>query len=379
MPDIKYQHAYDENNRCINIGDVSKESRDAMTFHCISCGTEMSACLGNKRKHYFRHKTEVTCNPETYLHKMGKIVFMECYKDCLEHQKPFKITLNRKVTCVRSQTCQLFDDRFGIDESCSEIRQDEKDLTAYYKTISEEKPFGDFIPDILLEGEHNGRKLYLFVEIKVSHACEERKIQSEYPIIEIELDDESDLDLIKTCHLIQPQSDSVFSYNGWSRDNKLHFYNFKDFSRQEELNHVQFIRFILYRESLKGCVPPNDFDCGTLYKAIEKHRRNGSLAYEVFLPKRYGYKFAFLFGLAKAFERGFDIRNCFLCRFYVEPTMEDPTGSHRPVFCKLYKKLNTPQPYRYSTDAMSCNSYRPDLQICKDYTSYVTDFVEVVF
>ncbi|MBO7082875.1 MAG: hypothetical protein J6W30_03415 [Bacteroidales bacterium] len=46
--------------------------RKSTKFTCISCGQELSACLGSKNQHHFRHKTEVDCNLETYLHKMGK-------------------------------------------------------------------------------------------------------------------------------------------------------------------------------------------------------------------------------------------------------------------------------------------------------------------
>ena len=36
-------------------------------YYCVGCGGEMSAVLGDKREHHFRHK-EAHCSWESYLH-----------------------------------------------------------------------------------------------------------------------------------------------------------------------------------------------------------------------------------------------------------------------------------------------------------------------
>ena len=72
---IKYKRAKTGNDEIVNIEEVTPEMREATKFTCISCGQELSACLGSKNQHHFRHKTEVDCNLETYLHKMGKYTF----------------------------------------------------------------------------------------------------------------------------------------------------------------------------------------------------------------------------------------------------------------------------------------------------------------
>ena len=70
MADIKYSYAYD-GDVVVHIDDVSEHG----TFYCISCGKEMVAKLGDKKSHHFAHKVnDVSCNSETYLHKLAKLL-----------------------------------------------------------------------------------------------------------------------------------------------------------------------------------------------------------------------------------------------------------------------------------------------------------------
>ena len=80
-------------------------------------------------------------------------------------------------------------------------------LTQYYDSVAEEERVGSFIADILLKSSKGYPPI--LVEIKVSHACEKGKIQSDHRIIEIELNKEEDLELIESCQLKQTElSDS---------------------------------------------------------------------------------------------------------------------------------------------------------------------------
>ena len=78
------------NERIVSIDDVTKEGRKSSTYICIGCGHEMVACLGEVRKHYFRHKNNENCSNETYLHNLAK----RKIKDIFEQNEQFYIYYN---------------------------------------------------------------------------------------------------------------------------------------------------------------------------------------------------------------------------------------------------------------------------------------------
>ena len=203
MGTIKYKRAKNSNNEIVNIEEVTPEMRKATKFTCISCGQELSACLGSKNQHHFRHKAEVDCNLETYLHKMGKYTFVKTYTECLNQRKPFIITLKRKVSCVKEENCPVRHFYGGFPDVCNTYGWEDFDLTQYYDSVAEEQAVESFVADILLKSSKGYQSI--LVEIKVSHACEESKIQSRNRIIEIELHKEEDLELIESCQLKQSE------------------------------------------------------------------------------------------------------------------------------------------------------------------------------
>ena len=235
---IKYKRAKNNNDEIVNIEEVTPEMRKATRFTCISCGQELSACLGSKKQHHFRHKTEVDCNFETYLHRMGKYTFKKIYEDCLAQGKPFNITLKQRVPCVKEENCQIRH-RFGDDlDACNKYEWKKYDLTQYYDSVAEEEKVGSFVADILLKSSKDCPPI--LVEIMVSHACEESKIQSGYRIIEIELNKEEDMELIESCQLKQTElsdSDYLDTDKRKNRGNKeetpvVRFYNFSDAKKE---------------------------------------------------------------------------------------------------------------------------------------------------
>jgi hypothetical protein len=120
---------------------------------------------------------------------MGKMVFKSAYEKCLQQNRPYVIQLPRKIYC---QAC-------GNDRRC-ECSTDwvSHNLVEYFDIIKEETRDGQFIPDLLLANS-KGEKVY--IEIAVTHYSSERKIDSGTRIIEIALEQEEDLELIRKCHL----------------------------------------------------------------------------------------------------------------------------------------------------------------------------------
>ena len=374
---IKYKRAKNNNDEIVNIEEVTPEMRKATRFTCISCGQVLSACLGSKKQHHFRHKTEVDCNFETYLHRMGKYTFKKIYEECLAQGKPFNITLKQRVPCVKEENCQIRH-RFGDDpDACNKYEWIKYDLTQYYDSVAEEEKVGSFVADILLKSSKNYPPI--LVEIMVSHACEESKIQSDYRIIEIELNKEEDLELIESCQLKQTElsdSDCLETNRRKNRRNEedvpiVRYYNFRD-AKKELLNCHEVSQFAIYKSNPSRFYLNETVQCGEKDKMIERHKKENNLLYEILFYD--GGEWGggrFVFGVSKAFERGFKIRNCFLCRYHATNENRFTQEEDKPIFCKAYKKLQT-NPQCYSTQAINCRAFVPDKRAYGYYLSWGT-------
>ena len=104
MADIKYSYAYD-GDVVVHIDDVSEHG----TFYCISCGKEMVAKLGDKKSHHFAHKVnDVSCNLETYLHKLAKLLLKKKFQE-----GGFEIEISQYSLCKESENC-LFENNCKV-------------------------------------------------------------------------------------------------------------------------------------------------------------------------------------------------------------------------------------------------------------------------
>lgn len=189
---IKYKYAKDENEKLIDIDILNEKNRHKSKFFCISCKKELIPRLGRVNIHHFAHKKAVTCSGETYLHLLGKQLFFDTYKECLIKKQPFTLETSKK------RTCNHYKKELGL--SCTLPNEKQQfDLTQYFDKISIEKREGSFIPDILLSRKGNKEKI--FVEIAVTHQITEQKYNSNYRIIEIYIEEEEDVEIIRKKHL----------------------------------------------------------------------------------------------------------------------------------------------------------------------------------
>ena len=385
MSVIKYKYALNSNNEVVSIDEVNTETRKANRFKCISCGNDLSACLGRKNKHHFRHKADVDCNFETYLHKMGKLTFIKTYTDCLAQGKPFTIKIKRKVSCAKEETCPIKPIYEGFREGCSHYDWQIFDLTQYYDTISEEQTIDSFVADVLLTSS-KGRQPIL-IEIKVSHACEEDKIQSGYPIIEIGLEKEEDLELIESCQLNETESidaeyREIIGYrlrkSKKTEEPTIKCYNFRD-ANKRLLNLYQVHQFAILRDNPSRFSLNETVSCGEKDKLIERHRKENNLLYEIlfFEDNLWGYD-RFVFGVSKAFERGFKIRNCYLCKYHAINENRITPDDDKPIFCKMYKILQI-KPQCHSTQAINCTAFDPSKAAYERYLFYSYRCEEIVY
>ena len=69
---ITWQNALSDDDSLKNISEVTDAYRKAHHFTCFGCNNGLTAVLGKMRERHFRHTPGCICNPETYLHQVGK-------------------------------------------------------------------------------------------------------------------------------------------------------------------------------------------------------------------------------------------------------------------------------------------------------------------
>ena len=145
---IKYSYCLDEGGEIVHIKDLNKENRLRSRFFCISCAQEMVAKIGNGgRVQHFAHKSDFSCNSESYLHKLAKLLIRKKFMS----SDTFPIIFKRDITCCESITCPLYETYMCREEE-KEIISDLKSYNGQviYDTCKEEVTVGGFRPDLLL-------------------------------------------------------------------------------------------------------------------------------------------------------------------------------------------------------------------------------------
>ena len=273
---IKYRYALDDEL----VIDIRSDEVPRKEYCCLSCGSVLVPVLGDVRQKHFRHKTQIDCSSETYLHNLAKRVFYQTYSDCLADNSPFIFEYKVPVQCNACNDHGPCDVGFEFKRT---------DLTKHFSKIELEARDGEFIPDILLKNA----KEQLYVEIAVTHFVEQNKAESGIRIIEINVSNESDIDLITSCCLSET-------------DHRICVKNLNPvpaFKRQTSNCSKTVVSFVLYSngKSWLGQVSVPEF---------EKLTRSPGVYVEKM--SRYGAD-AFVSKIGELFQKGIKIRNCWLC------------------------------------------------------------------
>jgi len=322
MNTIKYKYAMDSVGRITDIETVDREHRGEYT--CISCGQDLVSVIGNVRKRHFRHKViSGACSTETYLHQMGKRLFYDSYSSCLhDGTDGFPIMLECPRVCdhcVNKGPCDLPPQSRTF---C---------LTRFFKEIYLERPDGDLVPDLLLLAE-SGEKLY--VEIVVTHCASRHKISSGVRLIEIQIETEEDLSLIRSGKLYDDARVSVLNFDPKPVKADFHTECAQDVAV-----------FILNPNGSAVIKEMKWFE----YEQTDKSKWS---YHEIVEPRSSPDRFRA--ELEAAYLDGHKVRNCFLCRYHAKPTRYQRDETEKPIFCRRYGSL------RFSNDAVKCGSYRAD-------------------
>lgn len=201
----KFRYAKDCEGRLISIADVDKtKGKDAYT--CPGCGDEVVVCQGEKNAWYFRHKHD-ECSYETYLHILAKTKIYEWLRDA--ERIPFsRVTKN---ICSLEGCCPFYE-----PNDCDTQDGKEYNLKDYYDIPILEKSVEvggkTFIPDIQLKPKRDGVPP-MWIEIEVTHPCEDEKKQSGIRIIEFNIESERNIEKIVGRSIEEGKNAKLYNFD----------------------------------------------------------------------------------------------------------------------------------------------------------------------
>jgi hypothetical protein len=325
---IKYKYALSEDGLVLNVNNLSEEDR--RDYECLGCGNVLRPVLPKIRKKHFRHKVNHDCSLETYLHRMGKKLFVETYEKCLQQGIPYLIEYTVPIICdfCKHGPCEKDDEKTTYD------------LTKAFTSISEEQRDEEFTPDVLLKTK-SGKKIY--IEIAVTHESSSNKINSGIRIIEFFLPEEEDLYIFKQTKIsIFHDAIETFNLNPTPINKKLKNQCHKEISYFTVLNNgkcrintVAIYEFDRIKNTSQDYI--TKVPCSSFYTFVEE--------------------------LEKAFLKGVKVKNCFLCRYHANNSLGLPEETE-PMFCKFHESAKN------SNTAANCENYRPDKNVFKNRKSW---------
>lgn len=329
--EILYRYAFDEDDNVIDALTLSREE-GLDSYHCPGCQSKLTPVLSKSRAKHFRHDNKDNCSSETHLHNLAKRHFYNYYKSALRDGTPIYLKQERKLRCtsyikVTKQSCN-----FGKEA----VRHD---ITRYFDSCELEVAHGNFRPDVLLKSPKNE---VMYIEIAVSHPCEQRKIESGSRIVEFVITSEDDLPLLTQ------------TLNASEENPKVKFYNFKDAKPGEsdcggQCSISQFPAFLLHQSgklqytllSPKGVVNlPNNQKLQT-YIVGQKELVARSTSRTV-----HGSAYSDI--VSKAIEQKLKIVSCAACK-----DRRNAKFSHTGFYCKS-KQIDVSV-----NEASHCINYRP--------------------
>ena len=328
MPDIKYEHAYiEDNNVIISINDLTKDNCKQYSYRCIGCGHELlPRAIGSKyRRPHFYHTEAVTCSGETYLHKLAKRIIVEKFYSQPSFIIEYPVTKEcKKIGCIyKNPRCRKESTLYQVD------------LKKYYDTCTEESAINGFVADILLTNSKNPNVEPVLIEICVSHPCDENKRNSGFKIIEIKIKGEQDVyGLNNETILCEPLYAST-------KERKVEFISFKrNISNNDPIKLQRYV--YIPNQNPMGYM--TEIDCN---KAQNRIRTDSEIELNL-LSKSYIDCHIVDAILWMTVHKGW--RRCNLCKFYYATKYEDS------AICRLSKKYGKPA-HPKMNEAEECRSY----------------------
>lgn len=331
MAEIKYQYAYDEDGKLVSIDDYTKETSKLHTYCCVGCGNPLlPRAIGSKsRRAHFYHKELVECSGETYIHKLAK----KLIKQKFDYSEKFLVAYPVTKDCSNKE-CRL------RNVNChKEYERAEIDLKKYYDTCSIEANIKGFIADILLTNSQNSNIEPVLIEICVTHACEEEKLNSGMKIIEISIKKEQDVVSVIGRNVLE---ESIF---GPLKKKEVNFISFKRDLQEPMTSEVS--RYIF-----NPSVNENGYITSINCRQADYKILNDSICELNIVKTKPTMDFGIWLPL-KWMSNNKNLRRCNLCKFYYA-TMYEETA-----ICRLSRKYGKPM-YPKMIDAEMCRSYHTE-------------------
>lgn len=353
VQNVRYGYCLDENDNLVCIDSITKENRHSHEFRCLQCGQKMIPKIGKDRVHHFAHSVDADCNGESYLHKLAKRKIRE--KFLLSEN--FSIIFNRPAPCCEKEHCiyavpdNKENKEIYFNHSCSINVDIPMDLKIWkgkrlYDKCEEEVTIGNFRADLLLSNSNNPKLPPVFIEVKVTHASTEEKLNSAYRIIE-------------TCTIISESDIEDIVRKGFVEGINCSTYNFKLPVQKSSrpLEGFPITRFVLRKNGYAKIY--RDIDVVITCDKINQKYEKDSI-------KELNYKYggAEIWGmdddathlssyqtcLLYLYKKGYDIKNCILCKY------RKYNEYYNKFICVLYKKLDSPA-FPKQIQAKTCPRY----------------------
>lgn len=319
----------------VDIQDVSEQNRKE-GYYCVVCGNEMIPVLGNEREHHFRHKEDCNCNPETYLHKYAKYYI----KKLFDNSREFYISCEVPERCCKYNICEYRKDNYQCQNDyidCKVYKQNDYDIRKYYDTCELESEYNGFIADIKVYSKKNPQIKPIFIEIAVTHKCEEEKRNSDIRIIEIEIP--------KNFTNWSEIGNKLIETRGCNKNQvNINFYNFK-FKEEPSSSPSNIYDFTSYYINANNKIQSNnrEYPCSE-YGNIKYSNSTVEIHY---CNK---YDFETISALINLERR--ELKNCYVCKHFWKTY-------------DLNKRCNVGNNITSPSQAVECSSYEYNIMKAK--------------
>ena len=328
---VRYGYALDKNGRLISIRD-SKEMSDI--FICPHCKSEMIGKYGQHNQWHFAHKKK-QCEYDKYLHTVAEQRIM----DWFNISKNVNIRIPIIIKCSKYNQCKL------RDYNCKKSDMRIFDIKKWFASAEQEKSFfkdGDkFIADIFLNNKTNS-EIPLFLEICVTHRCEQKKIDSGIKIIEFDIESESDIESIVNAPYIE-------------ENEHIRFYNFKTkemYGQISEFPEKSIYKFVLLKPNEEYSYKSS---CHEERKGIFEATINWDIEAGSYWHSLAEFKDAFLVAASQYYP----FKSCVFCMHQIERDCYHE--------CSLYNKIEGIHKKCRMNNPTVCQHYQED----KEKTSFL--------
>ena len=323
---VLYSYALDKEGRLVNIKDAKGMEN---IFVCPSCKLDMIRKCGEHNEWHFAHKNKA-CDYDVYLHKVAEQKIM----DWFNNSEKVMIDIPIVSKCPKYDQCKWKDDDY-----CKKKDTRQYDLKEFFTDAEKEKSFvkgGEkYVADILLNNKRK-KENPLFLEICVTHPCEQKKKESGIKIIEFIIKSESDIERIVSSTI--------------RKSEQVHFYNFQTKESYSNISNFrkQFIKFVM-KESKKAYI-----DYWLTCHNVMERKGIFEVTIDIIEPQKHYNEFGAFYDASMVIaSQYFQFKSCVFCKYIGYSYSENIS------ICNLYKKFGTHRNCR-ENNPEECPYYRKD-------------------